>query len=91
VTATPGRLSQAACEVHERAEDAAAARPRLKRLIESAPVQPPARADQRRQAGQRTRERLMDAAVELLAERGAEGVTLREITDAAEANVAAVS
>ena len=33
----------------------------------------------------------MDAAVELLAERGAEGVTLREVTDAAEANVAAVS
>jgi AcrR family transcriptional regulator len=33
----------------------------------------------------------MDAAVELLAERGADGVTLREITDAAEANVAAVS
>jgi AcrR family transcriptional regulator len=33
----------------------------------------------------------MDAAVELLAERGADGVTLREITDTAEANVAAVS
>ena len=33
----------------------------------------------------------MDATVELLAERGADGVTLREITDAADANVAAVS
>ena len=33
----------------------------------------------------------MDAALELLAERGEDGVTLRELTDAAEANVAAVS
>ena len=33
----------------------------------------------------------MDAALDLLAERGEEGVTLRELTDAAEANVAAVS
>jgi AcrR family transcriptional regulator len=33
----------------------------------------------------------MDAAVELLAERGADGVTLRGITDRAEANIAAVS
>lgn len=33
----------------------------------------------------------MDAALELLADRGEEGVTLRELTDAAEANVAAVS
>ena len=51
----------------------------------------PARADQRREAGQRTRTRLRDAALDLLAERGEGGVTLREITDAAEANVAAVS
>ena len=50
-----------------------------------------ARTDQRREAGQRTRTRLMDAALELLAERGEDGVTLRELTDAAEANVAAVS
>jgi AcrR family transcriptional regulator len=49
-----------------------------------------ARADQRRAAGERTRARLMDAALDLLAERG-EGVTLREVTDAADANVAAVS
>src|SRR6476620_4207668 len=50
-----------------------------------------ARADQRRAAGERTRTRLMEAALDLLAERGEEGVTLRELTDAAEANVAAVS
>src|SRR3954454_1749769 len=48
------------------------------------------RADQRRAAGERTRARLMDAALDLLAERG-EGVSLRELTDAADANVAAVS
>src|SRR5215216_6793591 len=50
-----------------------------------------ARADQRRAAGERTRARLMDAALDLLAVRGQEGVTLRELTDAADANVAAVS
>ena len=50
-----------------------------------------ARADQRREAGQQTRARLMDAALELLAERGEDSVTLRALTDAAEANVAAVS
>jgi AcrR family transcriptional regulator len=33
----------------------------------------------------------MDAALDLLAVRGEEGVTLREVTDAADANVAAVS
>ncbi len=33
----------------------------------------------------------MDAALALIAERGEDGVTLRELTDAAEANVAAVS
>src|SRR6476619_201322 len=50
-----------------------------------------ARADQRRVAGERTRTRLMEAALDLIAERGDEGVTLRELTDAADANVAAVS
>src|SRR4051812_40900912 len=50
-----------------------------------------ARADQRRVAGERTRTRLMEAALDLIAERGEEGVTLRELTDAADANVAAVS
>jgi AcrR family transcriptional regulator len=49
------------------------------------------RADQRREAGLRTRARLLDAALELLAECGEDRLTLREITDAAEANVAAVS
>ena len=47
--------------------------------------------DRRREAGLRTRTRLLDAALDLLAERGEDGVTLRELTDAAEANVAAVS
>src|SRR3954447_26311787 len=50
-----------------------------------------ARADQRRVAGERTRTRLMEAALDLTAERGEEGLTLRELTDAADANVAAVS
>jgi AcrR family transcriptional regulator len=50
-----------------------------------------ARADQRREAGIRTRTRLMDAALDLLAERGERAVTLRELTNAADANVAAVS
>src|SRR3954449_11274657 len=50
-----------------------------------------AKADQRRATGERTQARLMDAALDLLAERGEEGVTLREVTNAAEANVAAVS
>jgi AcrR family transcriptional regulator len=35
--------------------------------------------------------RLMEAALDLIAERGEEAVTLRELTDAADANVAAVS
>ena len=50
-----------------------------------------AKVDQRREAGLRTRARLLDAALDLLAERGEDGVSLRELTDAAEANVAAVS
>lgn len=49
------------------------------------------RTDQRREAGQRTREGLLAATVELLAQHGQEGVTLREITDHAGANVSAVS
>ncbi|HWX74108.1 MAG TPA: TetR family transcriptional regulator [Solirubrobacteraceae bacterium] len=52
---------------------------------------PPLKADLRREAGLRTRTRLLVAALALLAERGEDGVTLREVTDAAEANVAAVS
>src|SRR5256885_7769442 len=50
-----------------------------------------ARTDQRRAAGERTRARLMEAALDLLSERGDGGVSLRELTDAAGANVAAVS
>ena len=47
--------------------------------------------DLRREAGQRTRDGLLTAALTLLAQRGKDGVTLREITDCAGANVAAVS
>lgn len=50
-----------------------------------------AKVDQRREAGLRTRTRLMQVALDQLAERGKDGVTLRELTNAAEANVAAVS
>ncbi|WP_406472633.1 TetR family transcriptional regulator [Streptomyces sp. NBC_01615] len=49
------------------------------------------KADLRREAGQRTRDSLLAAALELLAQRGRDGVTLREITESAGANVAAVS
>jgi AcrR family transcriptional regulator len=43
--------------------------------------------DQRRETGLRTRTRLRDAALDLLAERGEDAVTLRELTEAAGANV----
>ena len=39
----------------------------------------------------RTRARLLDSALDLLAERGEDGVVLRELTESAGANVAAVS
>lgn len=52
---------------------------------------PPVKADQRREVGLRTQARLLDAALDMIAERGEDGVTLRELTDAAGANVAAVS
>jgi AcrR family transcriptional regulator len=52
---------------------------------------PADKEDQRRERGRRTRDRLLAAALELLAERGPDGVTLREITDSAGANVAAAS
>jgi AcrR family transcriptional regulator len=42
-------------------------------------------------ASLRTRARLLEAALTLISERGEDSVTLRELTDAAEANVAAVS
>ena len=46
--------------------------------------------DGRREGGRRTRRRLVEAAQELLAERGEEAVRLRDLTTAAGANVAAV-
>jgi AcrR family transcriptional regulator len=49
------------------------------------------KTDGRREAGQRTRGRLIEATRVLLAERGDDAVTLRDITDAADANPAAVS
>ena len=49
------------------------------------------KTDQRREGGLRTRTRLMDAALDLLAERGEDRISLRELTGAAQANVAAVS
>jgi AcrR family transcriptional regulator len=47
--------------------------------------------DGRREAGRRTRDGLLAATLDLLAERGQEGLTLREITANARANVSAVS
>ncbi len=47
--------------------------------------------DRRRDAGARTKQRLLEATLTLLAERGEDGVTLRDITSAAETNVASVS
>jgi AcrR family transcriptional regulator len=49
------------------------------------------RLDKRREAGERTRRRLLDATRELLAEHGGDAFSLRDITEAAQANVAAVS
>jgi AcrR family transcriptional regulator len=49
------------------------------------------KTDRRREAGERTRQRLLEAARTLLAERGEDALRLRDITEAAEANVAAVN
>lgn len=49
------------------------------------------KTDGRREAGERTRRRLLQASRALVAEHGRAGVTLRAITDVADANVAAVS
>jgi len=46
--------------------------------------------DGRREGGSRTRRRLIDTAQELLAERGEDAIRLRELTTAAQVNVAAV-
>ena len=48
-------------------------------------------ADARREAGDRTRARLLDAAKSLIAQYGESGVSLRDITEAAEANIGSVS
>jgi AcrR family transcriptional regulator len=50
-----------------------------------------AHTDGRKEAGERTRGRLVEAARALIAERGEAGVSLRAIAEAADANVAAVS
>lgn len=47
-------------------------------------------SDGRREGGRRTRRRLVEAAQELLAERGEDAIRLRELTTVAETNVAAV-
>ncbi len=46
--------------------------------------------DRRREAGEKTRQRILDTALALLAERGVDAVTLRDVTEAAGVNVAAV-
>jgi AcrR family transcriptional regulator len=51
----------------------------------------PEKTDGRREAGRRTRRRLLEATRALLAQHGRAGVTLRAITDLADANVASVS
>jgi AcrR family transcriptional regulator len=54
-------------------------------------VETPLKTDGRREVGERTRQRLLDATRELLAERGEDAIRLRDITDAAQVNVAAVN
>src|SRR5439155_6175985 len=49
------------------------------------------KTDGRRELGEQTRQRLLNATRVLLAERGEDAVTLRDITQAASANVAAAS
>jgi AcrR family transcriptional regulator len=49
------------------------------------------KTDARREAGERTRARLLEATRGLLAEHGEDAVRLRDITNAAQANVAAVN
>ena len=49
------------------------------------------KADGRREAGERTRQRLVEATLGLLAARGEDAVRLRDITETAKANVAAVN
>jgi AcrR family transcriptional regulator len=49
------------------------------------------KVDARRELGERTRARILRATSELLAERGEDAIRLRDITDAADVNVAAVN
>lgn len=49
------------------------------------------KSDGRRELGERTRQRLLDATSELLAQRGEDAIRLRDITEAAQVNVAAVN
>jgi AcrR family transcriptional regulator len=51
----------------------------------------PAKTDARRELGDHTRQRLLQAARGLLAARGMGGVRLRDVSEAAEVNIAAVS
>ena len=51
---------------------------------------PPATVDARRVGGERTRRRLIEAAQELIAERGESAIRLRDLTAAAGTNLAAV-
>ncbi len=53
-------------------------------------MRPSAEIDRRREAGEKTRLRILNTALALLAERGEDAVTLRDVTEAAGVNVAAV-
>jgi AcrR family transcriptional regulator len=55
------------------------------------PTDAPQKPDGRRELGERTRQRLLEATSELLAQRGEDAIRLRDITDAAQVNVAAVN
>jgi AcrR family transcriptional regulator len=57
----------------------------------TAPSDSSAKADGRRELGERTRARILEVASELLAQRGEDAIRLRDITDAAQVNVAAVN
>jgi AcrR family transcriptional regulator len=60
-------------------------------MASSPAIKTPQKADGRRESGERTRQRLLEATRELLAERGEDAIRLRDITDAAQVNVAAVN
>src|ERR1700722_11829584 len=60
-------------------------------MVTAAVTDMPRKTDGRRETGERTRQRLLDATRELLAERGEDAIRLRDVTDAAQVNVAAVN